>query len=133
MKTQIARLHFLHGRVLLWEAHSIKSQVPFLFDGVLPDFNVGTVAGASCKPETQSAIEKVLSEQTRFSSVSNGRFKGGYITRNYCNFADNIETVQLELSQTTYMDEESLEYDNVKAGHVQAVLRKFFDAVLQRS
>ena len=130
LKTQIARLHFLHGRVLLWEAHSIKSQVPFLFDGVLPDSNVGTVDGASCKPKTQNTIEKILSEQTRYSSVSNGRFKGGYITRNYCNLADNIETVQLELSQTTYMDEECLEFDEVKAGHVQAILRKLFGALL---
>ena len=130
LKTQIARLHFLHGRVLLWEGHSIKSQVPFLFDGVLPDFNIGTVAGASCKPDTQNAIEQILSEQTRFTSVCNGRFKGGYITRNYCDVANNIETVQLELSQATYMDEESHQYDEAKAGHVQAVVRKFFDAVL---
>ena len=130
LKTQFARLHFLHGRVLLWEGHSIKSQVPFLFEGKLPDFNIGTVAGTSCKPSTQNAIEQVLSEQTRFTSVCNGRFKGGYITRHYCDLAKNIETVQLELSQTTYMDEQTNQYGDAKAGHVQAVIRKFFDAVL---
>ncbi len=130
LKTQIARLHFLHGRVLLWDGHSIKSQVPFLFDGILPDFNIGTVAGESCKPDTQNMIAQILSEQTRFTSVCNGRFKGGYITRNYCDIANNIETVQLELSQTAYMDEETRQYDEAKAGHVQAVIRKFFAAVL---
>jgi N-formylglutamate deformylase len=130
LKIQVARLHFQHGRVLLWEGHSIKSKVPFLFDGILPDFNIGTVEGTSCKPETQKAIEKILSQQTRFTSVSNGRFKGGYITREYCDLAKNIETVQLELSQATYMDEGSLQYDADKAGHVQALIRKFFDAVL---
>ena len=130
LKTQIARLHFLHGRVMLWEGHSIKSQVPFLFDGILSDFNLGTVAGASCKPATQDAIENILSEQNRFTSVCNGRFKGGHITRAYHDLANNIETVQLELSQATYLDEESREYDEAKAGHVQALIRKFFDAIL---
>lgn len=130
LTAQIQRLHEEHGRVLLWEGHSIKSQVPFLFDGVLPDFNLGTVAGVSCKPSTQNSIQRLLSEQTRFTSVSNGRFKGGYITRNYHDLANNVETVQLELSQATYMDEESRQYDQAKAEHVQATIHQLFNAVI---
>lgn len=130
LQQQIARLHALHGRVLLWEGHSIKSRVPFLFEGSLPDFNIGTVAGTSCKANTQTAIEAVLSQQSEYSFVSNGRFKGGYITRHYCDVANNIETVQLELSQASYMDEDRLEYEDVKAGRVHALIRRFFEAVM---
>ncbi|MEO9079869.1 MAG: N-formylglutamate amidohydrolase, partial [Rhodanobacter sp.] len=45
---ELARLCAEHGRVVLWEGHSIRSRVPMLFDGKLPDFNLGTAAGASC-------------------------------------------------------------------------------------
>ncbi len=130
LKEQIARLHAEHGRVLLWEGHSIKSQVPFLFEGKLPDFNIGTMAGASCKASTQAAIEQTLSGQSQFSWVSNGRFKGGYITRNYCDVAKNIETVQLELSQSTYMNEDNNMYDESLALVTQKQIRALLEAAL---
>lgn len=130
LKEQIARLHAEHGRVLLWEGHSIRSQVPFLFEGKLPDFNIGTVAGASCSEKTQSRIEETLTAQSQFSWVSNGRFKGGYITRHYCDLANNIETVQLELSQSTYMDEDAHSYSEVLAGQTQHLIKKLLEAAL---
>ncbi|MGH8109502.1 MAG: N-formylglutamate deformylase [Arenimonas sp.] len=130
LKVQIERLHSLHGRVLLWEGHSIKSQVPFLFEGRLPDFNVGTVAGASCKPDTQKAIEQTLASQSNFSWVTNGRFKGGHITRHYHDLGTNIETVQLELAQCTYMDENSLRYDEALAGNTQQQILTMLEAAL---
>jgi N-formylglutamate deformylase len=130
LKEQISRLHALHGRVLLWEGHSIKSQVPFLFEGKLPDFNIGTVMGRSCHANTEAVIEQILSQQTDFTAVSNGRFKGGYITRNYCDIEKNIEAVQLELSQSTYMDEERCQYDEEKAMQVQHLVQKLFLALL---
>ena len=79
LTAEIARLRERHGRVLLWEGHSIRSQVPFLFDGRLPDLNLGTAAGASCHPETQQRIEAVLSGQSRYSWVSNGRHLSIYL------------------------------------------------------
>jgi N-formylglutamate deformylase len=88
------------------------------------------VEGVSCKPSTQAAIEKVLAEQRQFSWVSNGRFKGGYITRHYCDVGNAIETIQLELSQSTYMDEQYLVYDEEKARRVQRVIREIFAALL---
>jgi N-formylglutamate deformylase len=130
LQAQIERLHSVHGSVLLWEGHSIKSQVPFLFEGLLPDFNIGTVNGTSCKTSTQNTLETLLTKQSQFSWVSNGRFKGGYITRHYANAEKNIETVQLELSQATYMDEHNNYYDATKALQLQGLIKQFFTALL---
>lgn len=130
LKEQIARLHEEHGRVLIWEGHSIRSQVPFLFEGKLADFNIGTVAGASCSEKTQSHLEATLAGQSEFSWVSNGRFKGGYITRHYCDTAKNIETVQLELSQSTYMVEEDNAYSEALAERAQHLIKKLLEAAL---
>lgn len=128
LRGEIARLHAVHGRVVLWEGHSIKGEVPFLFDGRLPDLNLGTAGGASCSPALQSRLETTLSAQDRYDFVVNGRFKGGYITRHYGDPANGIDAVQLEISQRTYMDEQSFEYDDAKAASLQATIRKLLDA-----
>ena len=116
---EIARLHAEHGRVVLWEGHSIRSRVPMLFDGQLPDFNLGTASGASCGAPLQGRLQACLESQSRYSFAVNGRFKGGYITRHYGNPAADVQAVQLELVQLNYMDEESFDYDEGKAALVQ--------------
>ena len=131
LQAELKRLHDAHGRVLLWEGHSIRSQVPFLFEGQLPDFNVGTAGGASCSPATQAGIEKILSAQSAYSWVCNGRFKGGYITRQYGQVGQGIEAVQLELAQSVYMDEFANTYDASKAAQVQELIAEFFRQWLQ--
>ena len=123
LQSELARLRAEHGRVLLWEGHSIHSQVPFLFDGRLPDFNLGTVGGRSCSGNTEKLITDILSAQSEFSWVVNGRFKGGYITRRYGDPANNIDAVQLEISQCIYMNEDSYVYDDGRATNVQAIIR----------
>jgi N-formylglutamate deformylase len=132
LKSELARLHAEHGRVLLWEGHSIRSRVPFLFEGRLPDFNLGTASGASCQPETQARIERLLAAQTQFGWVANGRFKGGHITRHYGRPQDGIEAVQLELAQDIYMDEDAVEYLPERAEKVAALIERFFAAWLAR-
>jgi N-formylglutamate deformylase len=127
---ELARLRAAHGRVLLWEGHSIRSVVPFLFDGRLPDFNLGSANGASCTPARQGAVEAVLRAQADYSWVANGRFKGGYITRHYADPAGGIDALQLELAQCNYMDEESFEYDERVAGRTQQLIRKLLEAAL---
>ena len=128
LAAEIERLRAAHGRVLLWEGHSIRSVVPFLFEGRLPDINLGTASGASCRSETQARIEAVLAAQSKYSWVSNGRFKGGYITRHYGKPDTGVEAVQLELAQLNYMDEDSFAYDPAKAGELQALLRRLLEA-----
>ncbi len=130
LREELARIHAAHGRVLLWEGHSIRGVVPFLFDGRLPDFNLGTASGASCAAATQARIEAVLGAQQEHDCIVNGRFKGGYITRHYGDPARGIDAVQLEISQRIYMDEDSFAWDASKAPRVQAVIRALIEAAL---
>jgi N-formylglutamate deformylase len=124
LRDEIARLRAEHGRVVLWEGHSIRSVVPFLFEGRLPDFNLGTSGGASCTPALQERLESVLADASQYTHVVNGRFKGGYITRHYGEPAQDVEAIQLELAQCNYMDESSFEYREDRASRVQAILRR---------
>lgn len=121
---EIARLKAQHGRVVLWEGHSIRSHVPMLFEGRLPDFNLGTADGASCGPELQWNLTNVMEAQSHYDFVLNGRFKGGYITRHYGRPAEGVQAVQLELSQCRYMNEESFAWDEALASAVQATIRQ---------
>ena len=128
---EIARIKSAHGRVVLWEGHSIRAVVPFLFDGQLPDFNLGTAAGASCSLDLQRRLEAVLAEQKKYTFVVNGRFKGGYITRHYADPGNEVQAVQLELAQLNYMDEDSFDYLPERAAPTQALIGKLLDAVLR--
>ena len=128
---ELDRLRKAHGRALLWEGHSIRgSDLPFLFEGRLPDLNLGTAGGSSCAPGVQARVEAALAAQDTFDHVVNGRFKGGYITRHYGDPEAGIDAVQLETSQRTYMDEDSFAYDEAKAARVQPVIRSLVEAAL---
>ncbi|MGY0797953.1 N-formylglutamate deformylase [Lysobacter sp. A286] len=128
---ELKRIRDEHGRALLWEGHSIRgSELPFLFEGRLPDLNLGTATGTSCSPLQQAQLEAVLAGQDEYDWVANGRFKGGHITRYYGDPARGIDAVQLEISQRCYMDEESREYQEDKATRLQIVLRRLLEAAL---
>ncbi|WP_034300369.1 N-formylglutamate deformylase [Herbaspirillum sp. RV1423] len=134
LQAELARLRALHGAVLLWEAHSIASRLPRLFDGKLPDFNLGTNEGRSCSVAVQEAIERTAPAACgkRYTSVVNGRFKGGYITRHYGQPQDNVHAVQLEMCQSTYMDETPpFGYRPDLAQEAAPVIRTIMDAALQ--
>jgi N-formylglutamate deformylase len=128
---ELARMRARHERVLLWEGHSILGQVPFLFDGRLPDLNVGTANGASCSPQLQARLQGVLAAQDDYDFIVNGRFKGGYITRRYGNPTNGIDAVQLEISQRNYMDEDSFAYNDATAERLQAMIRRLLEAALR--
>ena len=131
LRDELDRLRSAHGRVALWEGHSIRgSGLPFLFEGRLPDLNLGTATGGSCSSALQARIEAVLTAQTDYDWIANGRFKGGHITRHYGAPGDGIDAVQLELSQRTYMDEDSFAYDEAKAARLRPLLRRLLAATL---
>ena len=128
---ELARLHAQHGRAVLWDGHSIRSRVPFLFEGRLPDFNLGTANGASCAPALQERLTAVLVAHPHYTHVVNGRFKGGHITRHYGAPDAGIDAIQLELAQCIYMDEESFEYLPERAAPVQALIRRLLECCLR--
>jgi N-formylglutamate deformylase len=130
LRDELARLRGSHPRVLLWEGHSIRSVVPFLFEGRLPDFNLGTANGASCSADIQRRLVDVLAAQDDYSFVVNGRFKGGHITRHYGRPDAGIDAVQLELAQLNYMDEDSFAYAEAKADRLQRTIRRLLEAAL---
>lgn len=129
---ELVRLRRRHKRVLLFDAHSIASRVPRLFEGVLPDFNFGTNHGATCSKPFQRTIERfAASSLPGYRHVINGRFVGGYITRHYGQPAEGVEGLQLELSQATHLDEASRKWHSSKAGQLQAVLNRLFATLLK--
>lgn len=116
-----------HGHALLWDAHSINSEVPSLFAGQLPVFNVGTWDGRSCAPELADAVMLIATQHDR-DAVINARFKGGYITRHYGDPENGIHALQLELAQRAYMHERTLEFDHAKAVILRATLKAMLGA-----
>lgn len=104
---ELQQMRSQHGRALLWDAHSIASEIPGLFTGVLPEFNLGTRDHVSCSREIGNALLDIVTTDGKYGAVLNGRFKGGYITLHYGRPADRVYAVQLELAQRTYMDEKA--------------------------
>lgn len=132
IRSELARLREAHGYALLWDAHSIRSLIPHLFDGKLPDFNLGTFNGASCDPQLAERLQGVCAAAQGYSHVLNGRFKGGHITRHYGDPAKHIHAVQLELAQCTYMDEtEPFAYREDRAPRTREVLSRLLACALE--
>ncbi|AMG86381.1 N-formylglutamate deformylase [Bordetella bronchiseptica] len=123
MQAELARMRGLHPQVLLWEAHSIASELPYLFEGRLPDLNIGTFSGAACAPALREAAIAAAGASP-FDWVVDDRFKGGYITRHYGQPGQGVHAVQLEMTQRMYMDEaEPFAYREDLAGRVLPTLR----------
>lgn len=116
-----------HGFALLWDAHSIPSVVPRLFDGELPELNLGSNSGASCEQSMQDAVATIVTASS-YSTAINGRFKGGYITRHYGDPENDIHALQLEIAQRAYMNERTTALDSAKAAALRDTLHKMLSA-----
>ncbi|HEX7935814.1 MAG TPA: N-formylglutamate deformylase [Paraburkholderia sp.] len=130
LRDTLSALKAEHGHVLLWEAHSIASMLPRLFDGKLPDLNLGTNAGQACAPQVLDAVTETLAGQP-FTWVANGRFKGGYITREFGRPEEGVHAIQLEMCQSTYMNEDApFDYRPELAARVKPVVERMMTAAL---
>lgn len=130
LATELQRIKTQFGYAILLDAHSIRTEVPMLFEGRLPDLNLGSNAGASADPGLVAAGFSALSKNSSYTTVRDGRFKGGYITRNYGKPEENIHALQLEMAQSVYMCEAAPKYEQVLANQVEVVLRGFVGALL---
>lgn len=128
---ELARIRGSHGFALLFDAHSIRSEVPRFFAGRLPDLNLGTADGASADAGLVARLEAIGRDADGYTSVLDGRFKGGYITRSYGRPAEGVHAVQLELSGITYMDEDPpYAWREDRATRIRPVLRSLLEAML---
>ena len=128
---ETTRLRGAHGHAVLFDAHSIKSELPWLFDGALPHLNLGTAEGHSCAASLRDALATVCADQHDYSHVLDGRFKGGHITRHYGRPQDGVHTVQLEMCWRAYMDEAPpWAWHEARAAAVTPLLRALVQTML---
>ncbi|MFU8776649.1 MAG: N-formylglutamate deformylase [Roseovarius sp.] len=120
---ELDRVRARHGFAILYDCHSIRSEIPFLFEGRLPDFNIGTNGGATCSPALTALTERHCTTATGHTTITNGRFRGGWTTRHYGRPKDGLHAIQMELAQAAYMHETPpWAWDKVRAARLRAVL-----------
>ncbi|MCC2611197.1 N-formylglutamate deformylase [Neorhizobium sp. Rsf11] len=130
LAAEIRRVKAPHGFAVLYDCHSIRSHIPFLFEGRLPDFNIGTDMGRTCAPEIEKIAVEVTATAEGYTSILNGRFKGGWTTRHYGQPETGVHAIQMELAQSTHLRSEDLPfaYDAAKAEtlrvHLKAILTR---------
>jgi len=127
---ELARVKAKHGVAILYDCHSIRSNIPFLFDGVLPVFSIGTDMGVTCGPEIEQAVTQHCTQAADFDTVLNGRFKGGWTTRHYGQPMSDTHAIQMELAQRAYMTETApWNYAKERADKVRPVLSKILSTI----
>ncbi|WP_112323428.1 N-formylglutamate deformylase [Oceanibium sediminis] len=133
IEAELERVRAIHGVAILYDCHSIRSHIPFLFDGTLPDFNIGTNNGTTCAPVIEAAVRDICDGAEGYTSTLNGRFKGGWTTRHYGRPDEGLHAIQMELAQSTYLTAEQAPwaYDETKAGrlrgHLSDILQSLAD------
>jgi formiminoglutamase len=132
LAAELARVRERHGVAILWDCHSIRSRIPFLFEGVLPDLNVGTDRGRTCDGRVEAAVA-TLAARSGFSHVVNGRFRGGWTTRHYGRPEDGWHAIQMEIAQGAYLEAEALPwtYSQARAGRLRPVLSAMLHALAE--
>lgn len=125
LAAEIARVKAIHGVAILYDCHSIRSLIPFLFEGRLPDFNVGTDMGRTCAKAIETATFEACSKAESYTSILNGRFKGGWTTRHYGRPDTGVHAIQMELSQASHLGTEAPPFalDEAKAARLRVHLK----------
>jgi formiminoglutamase len=130
LEAELDRVRAIHGFAVLYDCHSIRANIPFLFDGTLPDFNIGTNSGASCAPAIARATQEICINASGYTSILDGRFKGGWTTRHYGRPAEGLHAIQMELAQSTYMQERApWDYVPERANRIRALLKSILETL----
>jgi len=129
LNEELTRVREHHGVAILYDCHSIRSRIPRLFEGRLPDFNIGDNKGTTCHPAISEAVVAVCADAAGYTHVHNGRFKGGWTTRNYGLPHLGVHAIQMELAQSTHLAAEvpPFDYDADKAETLRTVLKRILD------
>ena len=132
LAAELDRVRAMHGFAILYDCHSIRSNIPFLFEGKLPDFNIGTDMGVTCAPIIEATVAGICADAEGYSSVLNGRFKGGWTTRHYGHPNDGFHAIQMELAQSTYLGDEQppWTYSSKKSAAIREHLRATLMALI---
>ncbi|WP_299644406.1 N-formylglutamate deformylase [uncultured Ruegeria sp.] len=130
LQAELERVKAAYGVAVLYDCHSIRSHIPFLFEGTLPDLNIGTNNGATCAPEIE-AITHEFAAFSPYTAVLNGRFKGGWTTRHYGRPSEGVHAIQMELAQSAYLSAEAppWTFDTDKANRLRRWLKDILDAI----
>ncbi|GJL92915.1 N-formylglutamate deformylase [Hyphococcus sp.] len=130
LAAEIDRAREAHGAAVLYDCHSIRSRIPFLFDGTLPDLNIGTNNGATCAPALEAAVADACAE-SEFTYVVNGRFRGGWTTRHYGTPDTGVHAIQMEIAQSAYLETEDapFTYSESKAAKLRGVLKTILERI----
>lgn len=130
-QAEMERVRAKHGVAILYDCHSIRSVVPFLFEGTLPDFNTGTNNGTTCASAIEAAVVACTQAAEDYTSILNGRFKGGWTTRHYGRPAEGFHAIQMELAQKTHLATEDtpFAYDEAKADRLRTHLKDILSAL----
>ena len=131
LETEIERVRSEHGVAVLYDCHSIRSLIPFLFEGRLPDFNIGTDGGTTCDPAIEKAVGDTTAAAKGYSSVLNGRFRGGWTTRHYGKPETGVHAIQMELAQINHLATEAppFAYDAAKADRLRTHLKQLLERI----
>jgi N-formylglutamate deformylase len=132
LTTELSRVKVIHGTAILYDCHSIRTHIPYLFEGCLPEFNIGTNSSTSCGASVEKSVNEICRSAANSDTVLNGRFKGGWTTRNYGRPAAGLHAIQMELAQSTYMQEAPpWAYDDARADKLREHLSNILNALEQ--
>ena len=130
LSTEMERVRAENGVAILYDCHSIRTVIPYLFEGSLPDFNIGTNLSTTCAQVVERSVSEICRSADTYTSIVNGRFKGGWTTRHYGRPSEGWHAIQVELAQSTYMREaEPWTYLPEKADRLRPHLTKILSAL----
>lgn len=134
LEREIARVKARHGIAIVYDCHSIRSRIPFLFEGELPMLNIGTDNGKTCAGSIESIAHRIASASSH-STVLNGRFRGGWTTRHYGKPDANIHAIQMEIAQSAYLENEAppWAYSETKAKKLRPTLKNILQTIAEKA